>query len=249
MANISFGERLRRARIRNAMIQAELGEKVGVTGAAVSHWETGRVVPTKAQKDKLKNILGGWAEEKQQEGKNNADSDIGPSPFAAWLTKTRLEKKLSVAEVADAAGLSAAALYNIEAGRITNPRSETVRKLELALGTKLEEEVKKEIRDEATIEGFGELLDFDPHENNDLPSVAGIYVLYDISERPVYVGQASDIKRRIREHRDKFWFKSPIVHTAAYVKVEEKDLRERVETLLIRFLKSNAVINQRNVDR
>ena len=248
MANISFGERLRRARIRNAMIQAELGEKVGVTGAAVSHWETGRVVPTKVQKDKLKNILGGWAAEKQED-ENGENVEFGPSPFAAWLTKTRLKKKLSVPEVAEAAGLSAAALYNIEAGRITNPRSETVRKLEQALGTKLEEEVKKEIRDEATIEGFGELLDFDPHENDDLPSVAGIYVLYDISERPVYVGQASDIKRRIREHRDKFWFKSPIVHTAAYVKVEEKDLRERVETLLIRFLKSNAVINQRNVDR
>jgi hypothetical protein len=109
--------------------------------------------------------------------------------------------------------------------------------------------VKAETREEATIQGFGELVDFDPHEDDDRPPAPGIYVLYDISERPIYVGQGGDIKKRIRDHADKFWFRSPIVETAAYVKIAEKQLREKVETLLIRFLKSNAVINKQNVDR
>src|SRR2546425_12882278 len=45
MANISFGERVRRARIRNAMTQADLGSKLGVTGATISNWETGKINP------------------------------------------------------------------------------------------------------------------------------------------------------------------------------------------------------------
>src|SRR6266567_2143208 len=95
------------------------------------------------------------------------------------------------------------------------------------------------------LKGLGELVGFDPHDDEDLP----FYVLYDISERPLYVGQAQNIKTRIRTHRDKFWFRAPIVQTGAFVQIDEADLREKVETLLIRFLKSNAVINKQKVDR
>jgi hypothetical protein len=45
------------------------------------------------------------------------------------------------------------------------------------------------------------------------------------------------------------WFKSPIVSTAAYIKIEEGGLRKKIETILIRFLKRNAVINKQNVER
>lgn len=245
MANIPYGERLQRARVRNAMSQVELGEKIGVSGATISNWETGKTAPTKTQKDKLKSLFGSQTTERQE------PKDVGfiSSPIAAWLIKTRLEKGFSIPEIAEKSGLSEASVYNIEAGRSSNPRAETVRKLEHALGAKLEDEVKQEIQEEATIEGLGELSNFDPHNDDDLPTVSGIYVLYDISERPIYVGQASDIKRRIREHRDKFWFKFPIVDTAAFVTVDDKKLRDRIEALLIRFLKSNAVINQQHVRR
>lgn len=245
MANIPYGERILRARVRNAMSQAELGEKLGVSGPTISNWEKGKTAPTKIQKDRLKTFLGNQTVEQS----DSKELKYASSPFAAWLTKTRLEKNLSIPEIAEKAGLSEASVYNIGAGRSTNPRAETVRKLELALGTKLEEEVKQEIQVEATIEGLGELRNFDPHNDDDLPSASGIYVLYDISERPIYVGQATDIKRRIREHSDKFWFKFPIVDTAAFVTVEDKSLRNRIEALLIRFLKSNAVINQQHVRR
>lgn len=248
MANISFGERVKRARIRNAMTQADLGAKMGVTQATISNWEIGKVVPDREQKEKLKKILGGLVPEP---AKNNAaqDVDVGPAPLGGWLTKVRLEKGLSVPELAEAAGLSAPAIYNIESGRIANPRAETIRRLEQSLGVEIPRDAKEEIREEAQIEGVGELIDFDPHNDEDLPSVPGIYVFYDISERPIYVGQGADIKRRIRSHRDKFWFKDPIVHTGAYVKIGDDKMRTRVETLLIRFLKSNAVINKQNVDR
>ena len=156
---------------------------------------------------------------------------------------------MSVAELASAAGLSTPAVYNIESGRITNPRAETVSRLERALQTEIPDDTIIVIHEDAKIEGLGELVDFDPHVDDDLPALPGIYVLYDISERPIYVGQGGDIKNRIRSHKDRFWFKQPIVDTGAYVKIEDKGLRERVETLLIRFLKSNAVINKQKVDR
>lgn len=230
------------------MTQADLGEKVGVTQATICNWEIEKIAPTKEQKSELKKILGGFS---SHGGANQSESQDpeGPTPLSGWLAKTRIEKKLSVSELADAAGVSVPAIYNIESGRILNPRDETIRRLEKALGKDIPREAKEEIREEAKIEGVGELIDFDPHSDEDLPGVAGIYVLYDISQRPIYVGQGTDIRNRIRSHRNKFWFKQPIVQYAAYVKIEEKGLREKVETLLIRFLKSNAVINKQNVER
>lgn len=247
MANISFGERLKRARIRNAMTQAELGEKVDVSQATICQWEIGRSAPDKRQKDDLKKILGGWTSEKPTD-EVNEEMENAPGALGAWLNKARNEKKMSVQELAEAAELSAPAIYNIENGRISNPQDKTIRKLEHALGSSLSAETKEEIRDEANIEGLGEFVEFDPH-GSDLPSVPGIYMLYDISQRPIYVGQGSDIRNRIKSHQEKKWFIRPIVETAAYVKIEKSDLREQVEKLLIRFLKANAVINKQNVER
>ena len=239
---------VRRARIRHAMTQTDLASKVGVSQAMIHFWEKEKATPSPEQKGHLKKILGSVWTEAHAESTDDPHSSQ-PGAVGGWLNRTRIERKTSVPELAERTGLSPAAIYNIEAGRIANPRAATVKKLEEALGVEIPNEVKDESREEATIKGFGELVDFDPHEDDDPPSLPGIYVLYDISERPIYVGQGADIKRRIRDHRDKFWFKSPIVEAGAYVKINEKELRERVETLLIRFLKSNAVINKQNVDR
>jgi excinuclease UvrABC nuclease subunit len=95
----------------------------------------------------------------------------------------------------------------------------------------------------------GTLADFDPHEEGEFPSEPGIYVLYDISERPIYVGESDDIARRLRQHGDKFWYKSPIVEAGAYVRIDDQQLRRQVEATMIKFLKSNAVINRQFVSR
>jgi transcriptional regulator with XRE-family HTH domain len=230
------------------MTQAELGTKMEVSQTLVSQWEMGKTEPSKQQTVALKKILGGWAAERPTDQRGE-ETEVSPGALSAWLTRARLAKKMTVPELAEVVGLSAPSIYNIESGRISNPRDETIRKLERALGSTLSAETKEEIREEATIEGLGEFVEFDPHNDGDLPSAPGIYMLYDISERSIYVGQGSDIRNRIRSHQEKFWFKRPIVETAAYVKIEDKNLREKVEKLLIRFLKSNAVINKQNVER
>jgi hypothetical protein len=50
-------------------------------------------------------------------------------------------------------------------------------------------------------------------------------------------------------HEDKFWFKFPIVSHGAYIEVKDDALRHQVEQVLIKFLKSNAVINKQSVDQ
>ena len=96
---------------------------------------------------------------------------------------------------------------------------------------------------------IGDLVEFTPHDPTKYPRVGGIYVLYDISERPLYIGQGRSIDKRVRYHFDKFWFRPPIVQSASYVRIDNKVLRERIEAVLIKFLKSNAVINKQMVDR
>lgn len=157
--------------------------------------------------------------------------------------------KLSVFELANASGVSQVQIYNLESGRSANPRNETKRRLEKALKTKVPEDVRSEVADEQLIEGLGALTDFDPHDDDDRPAVAGVYVFYDVSDRPVYVGKARNIKARVATHEEKFWFKYPIVNHAAYVEIKDEALRHQVEQVLIKFLKSNAVINRQSVDR
>ncbi len=253
MANISFGERMRRTRIKNAWSQSELGEKLDVSQMTISNWENDKVIPDRSQKAHIREVLGlsrtNNAADQKARDEDGTEQESGPSAFGSWLNRVRLERRLSVGELAAKADVSAPAIYNIESGRIENPRVETVRRLEKALEQEVPAETKQEIRDEATVEGVGEFFEFDPLDKDDWPDVPGIYVLYDISERPIYVGQGTSIRKRIQEHEEKFWFKAPIVTTAAYIKVPEAELRKKFETILIRFLKRNAVINKQNVDR
>lgn|SRR5262249_38836728 len=58
MANISFGERARRGRIKNGWSQAELAEKLDVTQATICNWEIGKIVPKPHQKTRLREVLG-----------------------------------------------------------------------------------------------------------------------------------------------------------------------------------------------
>src|SRR6266700_574043 len=141
MANISFGERLRRGRIKNAWTQAELAQKLGVTQVTISTWQTGKIQLALQQKIKVREILGlnspdgGNAREDQTEVQT--DDQTGPSAFGSWLNRTRIERGLSIAELALKAEVSAPAIYNVESGRIENPRKETLRRLEQALGKEL----------------------------------------------------------------------------------------------------------------
>ncbi|CAA9444342.1 MAG: hypothetical protein AVDCRST_MAG14-238 [uncultured Rubrobacteraceae bacterium] len=234
---------LRNARLREGLSQKEIGLRVGVTQPTVGNWELARSVPPDKTIDKLERIFGLFTNDQYDE------DDSAPSALGAWVNKRRVAKGWTVPELARQANVTAATIYNIESGRTSNLQKRTVRSLEKALGERLSNDTKKEIAENASIEGVGEFLDFDPYDEVNLPTTGGIYVLYDVSERPIYVGMASKIKSRIRDHKDKFWFRKPIVETASFVEITDDKQRREIERLLIKFLKSNAVINQQNVDR
>jgi transcriptional regulator with XRE-family HTH domain len=232
-------KKIRELRVRAGLSQTELADKIHVSQMTVSNWETKKIIPNKDQEAALKKVLGLGAEE---------DESPNASPIAAWVNKVRVSKGLSVPELAERSGLTPPAIYRIESGGTRNLRSSTRQKLEKALG-KMPEDAAEEAAEDAAISGLGSLEDFDPHSDEERPSEPGIYVLYDISERPIYVGEGSNVKKRIRDHEEKFWFKRPIVETASWIKVEDGTLRNQIEAILIKFLKSNAVINKQHVER
>jgi transcriptional regulator with XRE-family HTH domain len=172
-----------------------------------------------------------------------------PSPIGEWLRNERIRRGLSQGDLASRSGVSQPQISNLELGKNRNPQARTREKLERAVGVEVPAELTREAAREAEVAGLGPLVDFDPHEDADLPIVAGVYVFYDVSDRPIYVGRAAVIKDRVRSHSDRFWFKSPIVNHAAYIEIPEEQLRNQVEEILIKFLKSNAVLNKQHVDR
>ncbi len=249
-----FGNRVKRARTAQGLSQMELADKLGVSQAAVSNWEQGKTEPRPAERAALEKITGPLRRNRSSNGSasNNSEPHELPqsaSAFGAWLQRNRARADLSVPELAAKAEISSVAIYNIEAGKSVNPRMETKRKLAQALKTDLPDDVQQEAADSQSIEGLGPLTDFDPHDEDDRPSRPGVYVFYDVSERPVYVGKAASIAKRVADHADAFWFKYPIVANAAYIEIADDALRHQVEQVLIRFLKSNAVINKQSVIR
>lgn len=231
---------LREARIRSGMSQEELGVKIGVTQKTISNWEHTKGQPSTEQEKQLRIIL---------DLDDSSEGTVDASPLAAWVSKHRAEKGWSIPELAHHAGLTPPTVYRIEYGVTRNLCSVTRKKLEKAFGTGVPSDTRDDLAKEAEVKGLGSFEDFNPHDESERPTGPGIYAFYDISERPIYVGESRNVRRRIKDHEDKFWFKRPIVESASWIKVDESKLRKQIETLLIKFLKSNAVINKQNVER
>ena len=234
------GPEIKKRRKAAGLSQAALAEKVGVTQGAISSWETGRIAAPKEQSDALGRVFG------------SEEPAAGTSPsqdYGEWLRGRREEARQTREQLAAASGVSAIQIYNIETGRTINPRAKTRGALERALKQRAPDQLVQAVEESAEIRGVGRMTDFDPHSEDDFPRDPGVYVLYDVSDRPVYVGKSANIRDRLRNHVDKFWYRTPIVEKAAYVHVDDGVLRGQLEETLIKFLKSNAVINQRLVDR
>ena len=154
---------------------------------------------------------------------------------------------LTAGELAAKADVSIATVYNILSGRAQNPNPRTIASLERVLGEKFES--KSETQEASRIDGIGQLIDFDPYDQKDLPAKPGVYVFYDISGRPIYVGKSGNIATRFKDHEDRFWVRRPIVETAAYVEIPDSATRDQVETVLIQFLNNNAVMNKNRTVR
>ena len=238
------GKQLRALRLKADLTQAGLATRLGVSQPRISSWEN-----VDSTLDLKPDIVAKIAAlETSAASQPHQSTPDGVHAFGSWVRETRTAAGLTVPDLAEKSGVSIPQIYNIEAGRSTNPREQTRKKLETALDSKVPKAVTEVAAEDSSIEGLGPLTDFDPHDESDLPAVPGVYVFYDVSDRPVYVGKSKSIKGRVKSHFEKFWFKYPIVSHAAYVEVKDEVLRHQVEQVLIKFLKSNAVINKQSVD-
>lgn len=234
---------IKRLRTNAGLSQAAVADLIGVTQGLISHWERGRSAPSRRQLEALERAL--------KEPVDEAVETTGTSgeDYGEWLRDARMRAALSRSELAARAAVSSVQIFNIETGRTANPRDTTRAQLEAALSQHPPGDLVEAVERNAEIAGVGRMSDFDPHTDDEFPQEPGVYVLYDISDRPVYIGKSDDIRRRLRDHVDKFYYRRPIVEKASYVRVDDPTLRGQLEETLIKFLKSNAVINQRLVDR
>lgn len=237
-----LGNRILERRRANALSQTELAARLNVSQPLISVWEIGRGAPNQEQLKKLNGILGGLLPDR-----DSATEAETQTPAAAWLSRAIARKDLTVGELAIKADVSTATVHNILSGRAQNPNPKTIASLEKALGDSFE--AKRETSKASEIEGIGQLIDFNPYDGKEVPSKAGVYVLYDISQRPIYVGKSRKISDRLKFHADRFWFKRPLVETGAYIEIQKAELRDQIETVLIQFLKNNAVINRQKTVR
>lgn len=171
-------------------------------------------------------------------------------PLANWLNEKVQQEDMTPGFLADEAGVSKQTIHKILRGETENPTSSTRRKIEDAIGEEIPKDTEEDIEQDASVAGMGSLVDIgDPFDISGLKGVSGVYVLYDVSERPIYVGQSQNIQNRIEDHSNKKWFVDDIVDTASYIEINDEKLRKQVESVLISFLKSNAVINKKGTSR
>jgi len=240
---IDIGRKIRSLRTANYLTQAQLAEKIGVTQPVIALWEAEKQKPNQERTAALETILG-----KLTNGGPAEPYEGSPIPLLGrWLSQSLRSKKWTVVDLAKESGVSQPTLYNLLSGRAENPRDSTIQKLEKALGESFP--FKKEIEEESTVKGIGEFLDFNPSDSSDWPQESGVYVLYDIASRPTYVGQGINIARRIKDHEQAKWFIQPFVQTASFIRIEDKEQRQKIEKILIKFLKNNALVNRQLVER
>lgn len=235
-------QQIRAAREALGFSQADFGAKLKLTGSAISLLETGETSPIDV--DEESPVFPLW--KALLSGDRDAIAKL-PSPLAAWLRASRIKKKLTVAKLSEMSNVAEHTIGALERAQTVPPVS-VLRRLEDAVGEAYPV-TEQTPRPSAPIAGVGTLQDFDPHNLDDRPICAGIYVLYDISDRPIYVGESKNIRQRLKQHEEKFWFKRPLVEYGAYISVTDNELRKGMEQILIGFLRSNAVLNRQHVFR
>lgn len=235
-------DQIKSARMALGMSQEDFGNKLGMSGSSVSMLEKGLTSPVYVGKDDL--VYGAW--KAVLAGDLRLIDDL-PNPLSAWLKRIRTSKSMSIDQLAEKSNVGSHLIRAIERGNIPSKRT-VIPQLELVLGEKAPPVSINQPQDLA-FPGVGVLEDFNPHNIEKRPLCAGIYVFYDISDRPIYVGESSNIRNRIKQHEEKFWFKSPLVEYAAYIQIDDDKLRKGIEQILINFLRSNAVLNKQHANR
>jgi len=224
-----------------SLTQSEMAKELGISQPVVSLIESGGMRASRKIAEKILELSKNLEKEEAEASEK--------SSFGEWLRDQRAKHNITQAQLAEKAGISQLTISFIETGKTQSPQKATVQAIEKALGKGLPTEVKSEISEETEVGGLGEYFgpfptkDLETNVANDTP---GIYVFYDILKRPVYVGQTSDLKSRIRGYQDFFWFKSPIADSFAYIVVKDEKLRRQVEAAMIKLVGENAIFNKQH---
>lgn len=214
---------------------------IGVSGMTISNWENGKTKPKAVDQKKLEKVFGSFNAQVEKE------QDTSLSELSDWLRTSRTSVGYTQMQLAKLSGVNIATVSQIETGKITEPQDSIIKKLEKALGVHDASGSAADAPD--PMKGLGKFQQFNPHDPSEWPKVDGVYVLYDISDRPTYIGRGKPIYGRIKDHSSRQWYIKPFVTKAAYIQVVDKDLRWNLETILIKFMQANAMVNAMDVER
>ncbi|WP_339164324.1 GIY-YIG nuclease family protein [Methylobacterium bullatum] len=164
--------------------------------------------------------------------------------FGDWLKQEMEDQDVGIPDLVAKTNISYAGIWNIVNGNTISPRQETRDKLAKALKKKVPVKVQKQIDDNASeIPGL-DWVDFTPSDLQTIPEEGGVYVFYDTTDRPVYVGMSkANVRSRVKDHSTRFWFKDPLVVRGAFLSVPDADLCVKIEKILIKFLGKHALLN------
>jgi len=176
--------------------------------------------------------------------------DGEPQPkFGEWLNKEMEHQNVSIQQLADKTKLTYTGIWNIVKGNTLYPREETRKKLSAALNQPVPTEVEQEIEQESAISGYT-WTDFTPSDLETVPQLAGVYVFYDVTDRPVYVGKSRhNVRSRVQDHQTRFWFKPPLVVRGSFLAIDDPEMCDKIEIILIKFLGNHALLNVKGVVR
>ena len=168
-----------------------------------------------------------------------------PTTFGAWLRSEIEAQNLTYNRLATLAGCHETTVGAIVRGRIPTPSVQMMKKLQDALDQQAPAQVKGAAETASSLDGKPDIFtDFNPFDDASVPATAGVYVLYGPTDVVLYVGQSKNVRKRIAQHREKKWFISQVIDTGMCFYAEDEKERLRLETILIKMLKSNAWLNK-----
>ncbi len=180
-------------------------------------------------------------------GAYDAIADDAAEPaFGHWLQGEMTKKGITIGGLVEKTGITYAGIWNIVNGKTQSPRKETREKLAAAIQETVPAEIEAQIASEAAPLPGLTWVDFTPSDLETVPQLGGVYVFYDTTDRPVYVGQSkNNVRARVKDHQTRFWFKDPLVVRGAFLAIPDPDLCLKIETILIKFLGKHALLNKK----
>jgi len=111
MSHRSFGDRLRSARHREGMTQAEVADRIGTSSTLVCKWETGVHVPYRRYAHAIRRTLG-----VDLPPTHDRANEVDPRGFGKLLRQTRKGSGLSQYDLADRVGVTQSTISHWELG-------------------------------------------------------------------------------------------------------------------------------------